>query len=156
MGWRAKPVTGGGGDLTQDEEALALGLRPQIGLTRRILGYLLVGGLSTFVSYVVTRLLMPAVGVELAAIPAWIASLCVGFAVNRRMTFGLVGARRRARQFALFTLGALTQLGLTVAGYAVTMGKLGLDYNVAFAINIVTSTIFGFIYVNLVVFRVAK
>lgn len=139
--------------MSQDEQAIAAGLPVRIGIARRVIGYGLVGGLSLGVSYVITWGLMPVVGIQPAAVAAWVAAVCVGFAVNRRVTFGLVGKEKRVQEFALFVLGAFIQLLITLVGYAITLQKLHLNFNLAFAINIVTTTVFGFAYINLVTFR---
>ena len=128
----------------------------RVGLARRVVGYILVGGLSLIVSYVLTAGLKSVIGIQAAAVIAWIAAVLVAFAVNRRVTFGLSGADRRWRELALFTLGALGQLALTLGGYAVTLGWLRWNFNLAFALNILTTTIFGFAYVNLIAFRRAR
>jgi putative flippase GtrA len=128
----------------------------RIGFARRVIGYCLVGGLSTLVSYVLTLALKSLIGINAAAAIAWIAAVLTGFVINRRVTFGLVGAEKRWLELALFTFGALMQLLLTLIGYWITLGRLHLDFNLAFAINIVTTTIFGFTYVNLIAFRRAR
>jgi putative flippase GtrA len=128
----------------------------RIGFARRVIGYCLVGGLSTLVSYVLTLALKSLVGINAAAVIAWVAAVLTGFVINRRVTFGLIGAEKRWLELALFTFGALMQLLLTLIGYAIMLGRLHMNFNVAFAINIVTTTIFGFTYINLVVFRRAR
>jgi putative flippase GtrA len=128
----------------------------RIGFVRRVVGYCLVGGLSTLVSYVLTLVLKAPFGISAAAVIAWVAAVLTGFVINRRVTFGLVGPEKRWLELALFTIGALGQLLLTLIGYWVTLGRLHLNFNLAFAINIVTTTIFGFTYINLIAFRRAR
>jgi putative flippase GtrA len=139
-----------------DDERAAAAVRPRIGLARRVVGYILTGGVSTLASYVLTLVLKSVIGIEPAAAIAWIAAVLIAFAINRRVTFGLVGPEKRWLELALFSFGAVVQLLLTLGGYAVTLGRLHMDFNLAFAINIVTTTIFGFTYVNLIAFRRAR
>ena len=128
----------------------------RIGFARRVIGYCLVGGLANLVSYVLTLVLKAPLGIYVAAVIAWIAAVLTGFAINRRFTFGLVGVDSRWLQLALFTFGALVQLVMSEIGYAIMVEHMHLDFNIAYAVNIFTTTIFGFTYVNLIAFRRAR
>jgi len=122
-------------------------------LRRRAVRYLMTGGLTTLVAYVCTMIFLRLMNYVPATVLAWIITVCVGFMLNRRFTFGIIGREQRGRDFAFFVVGALMQLAVTVAGYSITLGRLGLDPTIAFLINLVVTTAIGFAFLNLVAFR---
>ena len=125
-------------------------------LAKRAVRYVLTGGLTTLVAYVATMLLLRLMNYVPATALAWLVTVCFGFTINRRFTFGIVGPEGRGRDFGLFVIGAAMQLAITIGGYSITLGRLGLDPTLAFAINLVITTSFGFAFLNLVAFRRAR
>jgi len=122
---------------------------------QRGLKFLVAGGLTTGVSYVCFILLLRVMHYAPATVLAWAAGLGIGFALNRRHTFGISGPERRGRHFALYVVGALLQLALGLAGYAILMGRMGMDPTPAFILNTGINASFGFAFQNLVTFRKA-
>jgi putative flippase GtrA len=122
-------------------------------LAHRALRYLVSGGVTTLVAYIATILLLRIMNYVPATVFAWVATVAVGFTLNRRFTFGITGANRRAKDLGLFVIGALLQLCMTIAGYSITLGRMDLDPSLAFAINLALTTAFGFAFLNLVTFR---
>ncbi|HTX49814.1 MAG TPA: GtrA family protein [Caulobacteraceae bacterium] len=120
----------------------------------RLLRFGLTGLLTTAIAYVVMAGLMR-VGVFylVAATASWAASLCVGFAINRRFTFQIRGAAQSKRDFGFYVLGAVLQLLVGWAGYGVLIGELHLRVTPAFAINLVFTTGFSFLFMRFVTFR---
>jgi putative flippase GtrA len=122
-------------------------------IAARAVRYLITGGVTTFVAYVATMLFLRLMNYVPATALAWLVTVCVGFAINRRFTFRIVGREKRGRDFVLFVVGAAMQLAITLVGYTVTLARLKLDPTIAFAINLVLTTVFGFAFLNLVAFR---
>jgi putative flippase GtrA len=122
-------------------------------LLQRAVRYLLTGGFTTLVAYATTMLFLHLMNYIVATALAWAITVCVGFVLNRRFTFGIVGSDRRGRDFAFFVIGAAAQLAITIFGYSITLGRLKLDPTLAFAINLVATTAFGFAFISLVTFR---
>jgi putative flippase GtrA len=122
-------------------------------LLRRMVRFVMTGGLTTAVAYVVWMLLLKVVGYAIATVLAWIVAVALGFVINRRFTFGIAGPERRAADFGLFVVGALGQLVIAEACYYVTIGRLGMAPTWAFLITLVLNTSFGFFFLNFVTFR---
>lgn len=122
----------------------------------RLLRFCLTGLLTTATAYVVFVGLI-ALGVHylIANVFAWGVALLVGFVVNRRFTFGITGADGRSRHFGLYLLGAGLQLMLGSVGYAILIGYLRLDPTPAFAVNIIITATFNYLFLSLVTFRPA-
>ena len=95
------------------------------------------------------------IGYAPAAVTAWVISVAVGFQLNRRFTFRLSGREGRNRQLVLFVAGALAQLLLSLASYALLIGRLHMPATPAFAMTLIVTTAFSFIVMNLIVFRAA-
>jgi putative flippase GtrA len=125
-------------------------------LAKRAVRYVLTGALTTLVAYVATMLFLRLMNYIPATALAWVVTVGFGFTINRRFTFGIVGPERRGRDFGLFVVGAAMQLAITLVSYSITLGRLGLDPSLAFAINLVVTTSFGFAFLNLVAFRRAR
>jgi len=123
----------------------------------RLLRFVITGALTTATAYVVFVGLI-AVGVYylVANVFAWGLSLLVGFVVNRRFTFQIRGATDRTRHFGLYILGALLQLMLGSIGYWVLIGRLRLDPTPAFALNLIVTSTFNYLFLSLVAFRPAE
>jgi putative flippase GtrA len=94
-------------------------------------------------------------GVEylLASAIAWASAMLVGFVVNRRFTFGIVGAPQRGRDFAFYIVGALLQLLLGLGDYGLLIGRLHFDPTPAFVLNLTVTTVFSFLFLRFVTFR---
>jgi putative flippase GtrA len=122
-------------------------------LLRRIVRFVMTGGLTTAVAYVTWILLLKVVGYPIATAVAWIVAVALGFVVNRRFTFGIAGPERRAADFGLFVVGALGQLVIGEVSYYVTIGRLGMAPTLAFLITLALNTSFGFLFLNFVTFR---
>jgi putative flippase GtrA len=114
------------------------------------------GGLTTAVAYVTWILLLKIVSYPIATALAWLLAVGFGFVVNRRYTFGISGPEKRAVDSSLFLVGALGQLLIGEVGYYVTIGRLGMAPSLAFLINLVLNTSFGFVFHNFVTFRRAR
>ncbi|MBV9995942.1 MAG: GtrA family protein [Caulobacteraceae bacterium] len=125
-------------------------------LLKRAIKFSIAGGLTTAVAYIATMLFLSMMNYIPATILAWTVSVGVGFALNRRFTFGIVGPTRRLKELALFVLAALLQLLITLGNYSIMLGRLGFDPTVAFLINLAITTSFGFAFLNLVTFRRAR
>jgi putative flippase GtrA len=121
---------------------------------KRLIRFGLTGLVTTAIAYVVFVGLIH-IGVHYlpAATVAWAASLTVGFVVNRRFTFGIAGAERRKRDFGLYVVGAVLQLLVSLGGYALLIGQLRLAATPAFAVNLVATTSFSYLFLSLVTFR---
>ena len=116
--------------------------------------FVVVGLISTGVAYLLfTGLLRLGVHYLLASAIAWAISLAVGFALNRRYTFDIRGPDGRVRNLALYVMGALGQLALGSADYALMIGKLGIEATPAFIINTAIVATASFIFSKWVTFR---
>lgn len=124
-----------------------------LNLLRRCVKFGISGGITTVVTYSLFSTLTPTLGYFWAATAGWLAGLASGFALNRRFTFGISGRDGRSQQFAAFTLGAMAQYGLAMAGYWVLIDFLDLRLTLAFAINLVATSAFGFAFQSLAVFQ---
>ena len=122
-------------------------------LARRVVRYIVAGGLSTLAAYVATMLLLRVMNYVPATALAWVVSVGVGFPINRRFTFGIVGPEARGRDLGLFVVGAGMQLAITIGDYSITLAWLKLDPTLAFLINLVICTAAGFAFQNFVTFR---
>ena len=120
----------------------------------RLIRFGLTGALTTTLSYVVfVGLIRLGMYYEAASAASWALGLVVGFAINRRFTFGISGADRRKRDFTLYGLGSLLQLGLGLVGYALLIGRLHLDPTPAFILNTSVTATFNFLFLRFVTFR---
>ena len=120
----------------------------------RLIRFGLTGALTTALSYVVfVGLIQLGLFYEFASAASWAVGLVVGFLINRRFTFGIIGAQRRGRDFTLYLGGAVLQLGLGLAGYAVLIGRLRLDPTPAFVLNTMVTATFNFLFLRFVTFR---
>lgn len=89
----------------------------------------------------------------LASVAAWAASLGLGFMLNRRFTFGISGDAQRLHDFVVYLTGAVLQLLVGLAGYAVLIGGLKWGATPAFGANIVVTTVFSFLFQRFITFR---
>ncbi|HUO11569.1 MAG TPA: GtrA family protein [Caulobacteraceae bacterium] len=120
----------------------------------RLIRFGLTGVVTTGISYLVfVGLLRLGVNYLVACTISWAAALTVGFAINRRFTFGIVGGEKRRRDFGFYLAGAVCQLGLGLAGYRVLIGQWRLDPTLAFGLNLVLVTTFSFLFMRFVTFR---
>lgn len=119
---------------------------------RRIAAFLTTGAVATAISYAIFIPLAPQVGWLPAAAAAWAPSVIVAFLMNRRFTFGIRERTRIERQFGLYLAGALSQLGLSFAGYFVLMDVMRLAATPAFFINLTFTTAFSYAFMSLVTF----
>ena len=120
----------------------------------RLIRFALTGALTTVLSYVgFIGLIRLGAYYELASVVSWALGLVLGFAVNRRFTFGISGADRRTRDLSLYIVGSLLQLGLGLAGYALLIGRLGLAATPAFVLNTAVTASFNFLFLRFVTFR---
>jgi len=120
----------------------------------RLIRFGLTGALTTALSYVVfIGLIRLEVYYEAASAASWALGLVVGFVVNRRFTFGISGGDRRKRDFTLYIVGSLLQLGLGLSGYALLIGRFRLDPTPAFILNTAVTATFNFLFLRFVTFR---
>jgi putative flippase GtrA len=121
---------------------------------KRIAKFGATGLLTTGVAYVVFAGLRALGGhYAVAAAAAWAMSLLVGFAINRRFTFGIAGGDSRVRDFGLYVVGAVLQLLVGEAGYGVFISLLHMGTTWAFLANLPITTSFNFLFLRFVVFR---
>lgn len=120
---------------------------------RRFGTFVVAGLVATAVSYAVFIPLAPRIGWLPAALTAWVPAVTVAFLLNRRLTFGIRGKERLKRQFGLYVLGALAQLGMSLVGYFVLIDLIGLGASLAFFINLAITTTFSYAFMSLVTFR---
>jgi putative flippase GtrA len=119
--------------------------------------FVLAGFVTTAVSYVLFMGMLDAGwNRAVAASASWAGSLLVGFAINRRFTFGIAGRARLGRQFFLFVLGALLQLLLAVVAYELLIGRLGWQPTLSFICVLVLTTAFSFIWLKVIAFGSAR
>jgi putative flippase GtrA len=120
----------------------------------RLLRFGLTGLLTTGIAFVVF-VGLPYLGVHylIASVLSWASSLTVGFLMNRRFTFGISGGEKRGRDFGFYMLGAVLQMLLGLAVYRVLIGQWRLDRPLAFAINLIFTTGFSFLFMRFVTFR---
>jgi putative flippase GtrA len=120
----------------------------------RLLRFGLTGLLTTAIGYVVMAGLMRlGVYYVIPAASSWGASLSIGFAINRRFTFQIRGAEQSKRDFGFYALGAVLQLLLGMAVYSVVIGRWRLPITPAFAINLIFTASFSFLFMRFVTFR---
>jgi putative flippase GtrA len=120
----------------------------------RLIRFGLTGALTTALSYIgFIGLIRLGVYYEAASVVSWGLGLFVGFTINRRFTFGISGADRRRRDFSLYLVGSLLQLGIGLTGYALLIGRLGLDATPAFILNTAVTASFNFLFLRFVTFR---
>lgn len=120
----------------------------------RLIRFGLTGALTTALSYIgFIGLIRLGVYYEAASVVSWGLGLFVGFTINRRFTFGISGADRRRRDFSLYLVGSLLQLGIGLTGYALLIGRLGLDATPAFILNTAVTASFNFVFLRFVTFR---
>lgn len=121
---------------------------------QRLMRFGLTGALTTSIAFLVfVGLTHAGVHYEIANALAWASALIVGFVTNRRFTFQIEGAENRRRDFALYVIGAVLQLILAMAGYALLIGKWRLSPAIAFVPNLVMTTTFNFLFLRYVAFR---
>jgi putative flippase GtrA len=119
----------------------------------RAVKFALTGVMGAAVAYVLFILCLRVMNYVPATVLAWAGSIGFGFLVNRRFTFGIVGKEGRTRQAALYAVGALLQLGLALAGYAVLLGRLHWAATPAFLVNTAITAAFGFVFQSVATFR---
>jgi putative flippase GtrA len=120
---------------------------------QRAVKFGLAGVLATSVAYLTFILLLKVTHYLPAAALSWAASVCVGFAANRRFTFGISGSQGRKREFVLFMIGAGLQLLIALIGYAILIGHFKIAPTPAFLLNLILTTTFSFAFSSLVTFR---
>ena len=118
-----------------------------------LLRFGLVGGFVTAVVYVVFIALLK-LGMHYlpASACGWAVGVGLNYVLSRLFTFA-VKERAHAREFMAFAVGALLQLALGLACYALLMGRLKLGATPAFLINLVVTASFSFLFMRQVVFR---
>jgi putative flippase GtrA len=115
--------------------------------------FVIVGGATTTLSYLVfSASLRLGVHYLLAALLAWGISLGFGFVLNRRYTFGVRHAQGRLRELGLYIVGAVAQLALGSAGYAILIGRLGVATTPAFVVNTALVAVASFVFTRWVTF----
>ncbi|MGH7010432.1 MAG: GtrA family protein [Caulobacteraceae bacterium] len=114
--------------------------------------FVLVGIVCTVISFVVFVCAIKTCGYLIAAALSWAAGVCFGFALNRRVTFGISGVVGVWRELILFLGGSLAQLGLGLFDYWILIGNLKLPAGAAFIINLAVGASAMFAWLNLAVF----
>lgn len=127
-------------------------MRPKL---QRLLRFLGAGLAATLVTYVVFIGALKVANYAVAATISWCCGLAVGFVLNRRFTFDQSGYDGLPRHLLLFVLGSGLQYAITLAGYAVLIGRLHVTPTLAFALNLILTSSFSFGFQKLVVFRSA-
>ena len=122
-------------------------------MSPRVLRFLMVGGVTTAMNYVLLAGLVHAGLHHLAAATVgWAAGLIVSFVLNKRFTFE-VRSRADLREVGSFVGGYLLQLLLGLSVYAVLIDGLRLPLPAAFLINLVVVAAFSFLFMRRAVFR---
>ncbi|HEX5279219.1 MAG TPA: GtrA family protein [Micropepsaceae bacterium] len=123
-------------------------------ITHRGLRFVIIGGVTTCIAYfVMMTLLSMGAHYSIAIIGAWPVSVLTGFALNRRITFGITTRQHRSRHLGWYVIGGALQLGLAIAGFGFLTQSLTLNATAAFLVNLVVTTAFSFGFMNLVAFR---
>ncbi len=122
-------------------------------IAQRMIKFVASGLVTTAFSYVSFVTLTLFMRYDAAALCSWMLTVSLGFAVNRRFTFGIKGGEGGVRQLVLFVVGAGLQLLLAEAGYAVLIGRLKFNPSAAFACLLVFTSSFSFGFMSLVAFR---
>jgi putative flippase GtrA len=121
-------------------------------LAGNLLRFALVGSITTGLSYV---LFVGLIGLHvhylLASAAGWVASIGVGFYLNRRFTFA-AGTSASVRQMLKYLCGYGLQFVVGSCGYAILIGRLGLTPTPAFIINLVATATTSFLFMRFVVF----
>ena len=118
-----------------------------------LLRFGVVGGAVTTIVYVVfIALLRAGMHYLSASAVGWAVGVGLSYGLNRAFTFA---AKTPARpgEFVLFVVGAVLQLGLGLACYALLMGRLHLGATPAFLLNLVVTASFSFLFMRQLVFR---
>ena len=124
-----------------------------VALAKCLVRFGLVGALVTGLVYLAfIGLLRLGVHYLAAAAAGWGLGVCLSYVLNRSFTFGMKD-RARPREFGAFVGGYLLQLGLGLTTYWLLIGVLGLDPSAAFALNLVGTASFSFVFMRWVVFH---
>ena len=89
----------------------------------------------------------------LASLTAWLVSVPVGFALNRRFTFRIADRRGWLVQFLKFAAGSTLQLGLNEVCLFLFIGQFGLSKSLAFGLTLVVTATSNFLYLRQFAFR---
>jgi putative flippase GtrA len=115
-----------------------------------------VGALCTFASYAFFVPLAAVTSYVVANALAWIAGATLGFALNRRFTFGLRGRAHMRQDAALFALGSIGQFAVGSLGFWLLIGIIGLPPVLAFPLNLAFTIPPMFLFLRFVAFRRAR
>ena len=116
----------------------------------------LVGTLVTLFNYVLFLVLMRLNMPYLAALlTAWVPSVALGFAFNRRWTF-LVEGQTSSREIAWYAAATLTQLIVALAGFIVLVDGLAILPAIAYPINLVFVSAGNFAFLRFIVFPLRR
>jgi putative flippase GtrA len=122
-------------------------------LSARAMRFGVSGAVATLIAYVTFIIGLQFWHYAWANVFSWCISVTFGFLMNRRFTFGIRGRENGVRDLAMFLVGALLQLGLSMIGLRILIGALHLNATLAFVINLVFTSSFSFAYLNLIAFR---
>jgi len=111
------------------------------------------GLIGAGVSYLLFIACLSVMSYAPAAVLSWAGTIGFGFLANRRFTFGIKGRVRRRQHAFFYAVGAILQLGLGLAGYALLLGRLKWDPTLAFLVNTAVNAAFGFAFQSLGTFR---
>ncbi len=115
--------------------------------------YLASGAATTLTAYVIFMVAAIFVHYALASFLAWTMTIPVGFALNRKFTFRIGTADRRAMQFLKFCAGAVLQLVLNEACLFVFIGQLELSKTMAFVLTLAITATVNFAFLAMYAFR---
>lgn len=121
-------------------------------MTGRVFRFLMTGGLTTLVAYIIfITAIWAGMGYRLANPLAWVCTVGMGATMNRWFTFRAVTPW--GRWLPLYIVGAVLQLGLSVLGYEVLIGHLGIPPTPAFVLNTGFTAAVSFLFMNFITFR---
>lgn len=125
--------------------------------TRTLLGrgmrFSFAGAICTLVGGIVFVVSARFVHYQAANVASWASGVALGFAMNRRFTYGIIGPEALNAQLAIFFIGSLGQLALSSLGYALLIGRFHLAPVVAFIMNLIFTATYMFAYLELLTFR---
>jgi len=111
-----------------------------------------VGALCTLVAYASFWTLAHVIHYQLANVISWLLTCSLGFLLHRFVTHKIQGPERIGRQFALHMAGSVGQLAIGAIGFAILIGWWGLNYTLAFILNLAFTASYMFAYMESMTF----
>ncbi|WP_158916280.1 GtrA family protein [Caulobacter sp. S45] len=119
----------------------------------KLLRFGVVGGSMSLLNYAIfIGAIRLNTGYLIAASIAWLVTVAISYALNRRFTFRRSGWGG-LKDVAGYVAGYVLQFLVSLAGLQLLIGVLGLGPSLAFVVNLVATSTFSFCYMQLAVFR---